>query len=127
MTADLGEADGQALPFDDACFDTDVCTLGLNAIPDDRAAVGETHRVLRPGGRLLLLGHVASHHLPVRLLQRLLEKAAVRMAADHQTRRPCPVLVSAGFTIEEQVRSRAGVIQRISAVKGRRSRSRARS
>jgi SAM-dependent methyltransferase len=46
-------ADAQALPFAAASFDSVVCTLGLNAIPDDRAAVAEMYRGLaarRPAG-----------------------------------------------------------------------------
>jgi ubiquinone/menaquinone biosynthesis C-methylase UbiE len=64
-------ADAQALPFAAASFDSVVCTLGLNAIPDDRAAVAEMYRVLRPGGRLVLLGHVASPYRVVRAMQRV--------------------------------------------------------
>src|SRR5688572_30463164 len=55
---DLVEGDAQALPFPDASFDTVVCTLGLCGFPDERAAIAEMHRVLRPGGTLLLLDHV---------------------------------------------------------------------
>jgi SAM-dependent methyltransferase len=50
----------QELPFPDASFDTVVCTLSLCAIPDHRAAIGQMRRVLRPGGRLLLLDHIGS-------------------------------------------------------------------
>jgi ubiquinone/menaquinone biosynthesis C-methylase UbiE len=53
-TVDLQEADAQALPFPDASFDTAVCTFALCAIPDERRAVSEMIRVLRPGGLLLL-------------------------------------------------------------------------
>jgi SAM-dependent methyltransferase len=45
---DLREGDAQALPFPDASFDTVVCTLGLCGFPDERAAITEMHRVLRP-------------------------------------------------------------------------------
>ncbi|MEO3928829.1 class I SAM-dependent methyltransferase [Micromonosporaceae bacterium B7E4] len=117
MAADLLVGNAQALPFAGASFDTVVCTLALNAIPDDRAAIAEMYRVLRPGGRLLLLGHVASHHRVVRALQRQLEKKSVPIAGDHQTRQPLPILDSAGFTVERQARSRLGIIQRIVAVK----------
>ena len=110
-------SDAQALPFVDASFDTAVCTLALNAIPDDQAAIAEMYRVLRPGGKLLLLGHVASHHRVVRAAQRLLERKSVPIAGDHQTRQPLPILLDIGFTIERQARSRAGIIQRIAAVK----------
>ena len=48
MAAALLVADAQAPPFAAASFDSVVCTLGLNAIPDDRAAVAEMYRVLRP-------------------------------------------------------------------------------
>lgn len=109
--------DAQALPFVDAGFDTAVCTLALNAIPDDQAAIAEMYRVLRPGGKLLLLGHVASHHRVVRAAQRLLERKSVPIAGDHQTRDPLPTLLDIGFTIERHERSRAGIIQRIAAVK----------
>jgi ubiquinone/menaquinone biosynthesis C-methylase UbiE len=117
MVVDLVEGDAQALPFADGSFDTVVCTLALNAIPDDGAAIAEMHRVLLPGGLLLLLGHVASHHGFVRVVQRLLEKKSLPIAGDYQTRQPLPILLSAGFTIQRQERSKAGIIQRIAAIK----------
>jgi ubiquinone/menaquinone biosynthesis C-methylase UbiE len=64
---DLRVGDAQALEFPDESFDSIVCTLSLCTIPDDRAAVAEMRRVLRAGGRLLLLEHVRSPLLPVRL------------------------------------------------------------
>src|SRR5204863_7331930 len=58
--ADLRQGDAQALDFPDESFDTVLCALGLCALPDDRRAVTEMARVLRPGGRLLLVDHVAA-------------------------------------------------------------------
>jgi len=46
---DLRLGDAQALELPDAAFDTVVCTLSLCAIPDERRAVAEMKRVLRPG------------------------------------------------------------------------------
>jgi len=63
---DLRLGDAQALDFPDETFDTVVCTLSLCSIQDDRKAVAEATRVLRPGGRLLLLEHVRSPITPVR-------------------------------------------------------------
>src|SRR5829696_4624682 len=54
-TASLQQADAHELPFDDASFDTVVCTFGLCAIPDHTKAIAEMTRVLRPGGRLILV------------------------------------------------------------------------
>jgi ubiquinone/menaquinone biosynthesis C-methylase UbiE len=58
--ATLLEGDAYTLPLPDESFDTIVCTLGLCSIPDHRAAIIEMHRVLRPGGQLLLLDRVAA-------------------------------------------------------------------
>ena len=117
VAAALLVADAQALPFAAASFDSVVCTLGLNAIPDDQAAVGEMYRVLRPGGRLVLLGHVASPYRVVRAIQRLIERWLLPVAGDHQTRRPLPLLQAAGFVLDGEERSRMGIIQRLVATK----------
>ena len=114
---DLREGDAQALPFPDASFDTVVCTLGLCGFPDDRAAIAEMHRVLRPNGTVLLLDHVGSHHKLINLGQRLLEKLTVRMLGDYQTRRPLPLVEQAGFVVQHQERLKAGTVERVAAVK----------
>ncbi len=48
------------LPFDDASFDTVVCTLVLCGVDDQPRVAREAARVLRPGGRLLFAEHVRS-------------------------------------------------------------------
>ena len=114
---DLRVGDAQALEFGDESFDTVVCTLSLCTIPDDRAAVAEMRRVLRPGGRLLLLEHVRSPLLPVRLGQRLLDPLAVRFAADHLLREPLGHLRAEGFEVDRLGRSKLGIVERVSARK----------
>jgi ubiquinone/menaquinone biosynthesis C-methylase UbiE len=114
---DLREGDAQALPFPGASFDTVVCTLGLCGFPDERVAVIEMHRVLRPNGTLLLLDHVGSHHRLIHFGQLLLEKLTVRMLGDYQTRRPLPLVEQAGFVIQRQERLKAGTVERVAAVK----------
>jgi ubiquinone/menaquinone biosynthesis C-methylase UbiE len=113
----LREADAQALPFPDASFDTVVCTLGLCGFPDERAAIAEMHRVLRPGGTLLLLDHIGSHHKLIWLGQRLLEKLTVRMLGDYQTRRPLPLVEQTGFDVQRKERLKAGTVERLAAIK----------
>jgi len=49
-------ADDQ-LPFDSGRFDCVVTTWTLCSIPDARAALGEMHRVLKPGGVYLFIEH----------------------------------------------------------------------
>ncbi|MEU3776341.1 class I SAM-dependent methyltransferase [Streptomyces sp. NPDC032472] len=117
QTADLREADAQALPFPDASFDSVVSTLSLCAIPDDRRAVAEMSRVLRPGGRLLLLDHVASSARAVRALQWLVERITVAVGGEHLLRRPLQLVQSEGLEIEQQNRFKLGIVERVSARK----------
>jgi ubiquinone/menaquinone biosynthesis C-methylase UbiE len=51
-------ATAEELPFEDDSFDTVVSTPVLCTVDDPRAAIDETARVLRPGGKLLFLEHV---------------------------------------------------------------------
>ena len=117
LDADLREGDAQALPFDDASFDTVVCALGLCTIPDPAAAIGEVKRVLVPGGRLLLLDHVSSTWPPIYAAQWLFERLTIRGAGEHFTRRQLPLVQAAGFEIVEVERLKAGTVERIHAVK----------
>ncbi|HLJ97782.1 MAG TPA: class I SAM-dependent methyltransferase [Gemmataceae bacterium] len=48
-------ADLTRLPYPDACFDAIVCGWVLEHLPDARPGLRELARVLRPGGKLLLL------------------------------------------------------------------------
>ena len=114
---DLRVGDAQALEFPDDSFDAVVCTLSLCTIPDDRAAVAEVRRVLRPGGRFLLLEHVRSPVLPVRLGQRLLDPLAVRFEADHLLREPLEHLRAERFEVERFERSKLGIVERVVARK----------
>lgn len=50
-------ADAEQLPFKDGSFDTVVCTGVLMHLKDQRVALAELSRVLRPGGRLVVSGN----------------------------------------------------------------------
>jgi ubiquinone/menaquinone biosynthesis C-methylase UbiE len=116
---DLGLGDAQALEFDDGRFDTVLITFALCTIPDDREAAREALRVLRAGGRLVLLEHVRSPVLPVRAIQRLLDPLSVRFEADHLVREPLDYLADVGFEVESVDRSRLGIVERVLARKPR--------
>ena len=114
---DLREGDAHRLPFDDASFDTVVCTFSLCNIPDLRGALTEMRRVLRPGGRLVLVDHVASTTRPIYWLQKAIEPISVRIDGDHLTRRPATIVEDLGFDITERDRLRRGIVERVLAVK----------
>jgi ubiquinone/menaquinone biosynthesis C-methylase UbiE len=115
MDADLREGDAQQLPFADASFDTVVCTLSLCNIPDDRKAVAEMKRVLRPGGQLLLLDHIRAASGLLRAVQKALEVVTVRLEGEHLMRRPLEHVQAEGLRIEEQERYKVGIVERLSA------------
>src|SRR5690606_11444663 len=49
------QGDMEALPFEDVRFDTVLCFHVLTYVPTLRAALSEAARVLRPGGRLVVV------------------------------------------------------------------------
>jgi ubiquinone/menaquinone biosynthesis C-methylase UbiE len=117
IDAELTEGDAEALPFEDNRFDTVVCALSLCTIPNSSKAIGEMARVLKPGGRLLLLDHIGSSWPPIYAAQWLLERITIRAAGEHFTRRQLPLVRAAGLEIVESERLKAGSIERIFARK----------
>ena len=109
--------DAQALPFPDQHFDTVVCTISLCSIPDERQAIAEVWRVLRPGGRFVALEHVRSPNPIIRGLEHLLEPMAVRTQGDHLLREPVETVQTAGFSIEYLKRLKLGIVERLIAQK----------
>jgi ubiquinone/menaquinone biosynthesis C-methylase UbiE len=116
---DLRVGNAQRLEFDDASFDTVVCTFGLCAVPDDAGAVDEMVRVLRPGGVLLLADHVVSTSALIRALQAVIELYSVRVENEHFRRRPIEHVRAAGLDVERHDRFRKGVVERLAARKPR--------
>jgi demethylmenaquinone methyltransferase/2-methoxy-6-polyprenyl-1,4-benzoquinol methylase len=52
---ELAQVDAEALPFADNTFDRVSIAFGLRNVTDKEAALAEMHRVLKPGGKVLIL------------------------------------------------------------------------
>jgi ubiquinone/menaquinone biosynthesis C-methylase UbiE len=113
----LMEGDAQDLPFMDGSFDTVVCTYALCSVPDDARAIDEMRRVLKPGGRLILVDHIRSSIIPIFWFQWLYEFIPRRTKGEYATRRPALHVMAADFDIRARDRLRAGIIERLVALK----------
>jgi ubiquinone/menaquinone biosynthesis C-methylase UbiE len=113
----LIEGDAEDLPFADRSFDTVVCTYALCSVRDDARAISEMHRVLRPDGRLILVDHIRSFVPPIYWLQWLYEFIPRRTKGEYATRRPSVHVMAGDFRIQARDRLRAGIIERLVAVK----------
>jgi ubiquinone/menaquinone biosynthesis C-methylase UbiE len=89
----------ERLPLPDASVDTVLAALVLCTVDDPDAAARELRRVLRPGGRLLVLEHVRAPARPrFGRVQDLLDPLWVRVAGGcHTNRRTRLSLAAAGF------------------------------
>ena len=115
---DLRVGDAHALPFDGDSFDSVLCMFSLCNIPEPRLAVAEMKRVLRPGGRLVLVDHIGSDAKLVFCVQRAIEFFSIRREGEHMTRRSLAHVRAEGFDFIERDRRGPGrVVERILALK----------
>lgn len=88
----------EALPFRDGEFDTAVSTLTLCSVTDPAQALAQLRRVLRPGGRLLLLEHGLAPEPGVARWQHRLDGLQQVLACGCHLVRPMAALLTAqGF------------------------------
>ena len=104
---EVAPATADALPFEAGSFDAVVSTLVLCSVPDLARTLDEVRRVLRPGGTLVFLEHVAAEDRPSRLAwQRRLEPVWRRLAGNcHLTRRTDEAIRAAGFSFDRLTRA----------------------
>jgi ubiquinone/menaquinone biosynthesis C-methylase UbiE len=101
LPVDLIEGSAEAIPLDDKSVDTVLTTWSLCTIPHAGAALAETRRVLRPGGRLLFVEHGLAPDEGVRRWQNRLTPLWCRIGGGCHLNRPMQSLIeSAGFRFD---------------------------
>lgn len=109
-------ADAEQLPFPANAFDTVLGTLVFCSIARPENALKEISRVLRPGGRLILLEHVRGQGGVTRVLTDWLNPLWVAaQGVCHLNRETAATVDAAGFRIDHISNHAKGVIQAIFA------------
>jgi SAM-dependent methyltransferase len=95
----LQEADLEQLPFANESFDTVATSSTLCSVANPVRSLRELHRVLKPGGRLLMFEHVRSRN-PVLALELDLMNAVLHRAGPEMNRDTVSNVQRAGFLID---------------------------
>ena len=102
LAIEVEDGTAEALPFDDASFDSVVCTFTLCSVHTPPAALAEARRVLKPGGRLFYCEHGLAPDAGVAKWQRRIEPVWKRIAGGcHLTRPVAASIAAAGFKLQQ--------------------------
>ncbi|MGB3684150.1 MAG: class I SAM-dependent methyltransferase [Rubrobacteraceae bacterium] len=91
-------ADAENLPFADGAFDGAVCGGSLNEFGDPARALRETARVLKPGGRVAIMGILKAETSWGQALQRFLSTGGVQFFGPEELHN---LLEESGFVPED--------------------------
>lgn len=96
------EAGAEAMPLEDQSIDTAVITFVLCTIPDWEAALTETRRVLKPGGKIVFTEHGLAPDANVVKWQRRIEPVWKVLAGGcHVTRDVERMFAQSGFKFDD--------------------------
>jgi ubiquinone/menaquinone biosynthesis C-methylase UbiE len=113
------QGDSERLPFAEGAFDFVTCANSFHHYPHQEQAVAEMHRVLRPGGRLMIVDGYrdapwgwfiydvcvagvegAVHHASSRQFRDMFASAGLRAIAQSVFRGPAPFLLTEAVAAE---------------------------
>jgi ubiquinone/menaquinone biosynthesis C-methylase UbiE len=100
ISVELTVMDVQSLGFPDGSFDTAIGTFVFCSVPEPCRGLAELRRVLRPGGKLILLEHVRADGRWAGRLLDALDPIVSRLIGAHVNRRTVAAVAESGFRLE---------------------------
>jgi ubiquinone/menaquinone biosynthesis C-methylase UbiE len=106
VPVEVVDAVADELPFEDGSFDAAVACLVLCTVPDQKLALAELKRIVRPGGELRFYEHVHADRQPLRAVLELFDKTIWPRVSGgcHPTRDTLVAIEAAGFQVERSRR-----------------------
>lgn len=108
----ITQADAEKLPFADESFDAAFATLVFCSIPKPENAFAELRRVVRKGGRIVLLEHVRPEGFLGRIFDAL-SVITVFLIQDHFNRCTARIAQESGLKVIEVKRKLKGTVELI--------------
>lgn len=96
----LEQMDVEDMSLESASFDTVVVSFVFCSVKNPLKGLSECRRILRRGGRIVLMEHVGSQKLWVSALLKIANPLTVILLGDHLTRDTVALAREAGFRIE---------------------------
>ena len=109
--------DVQDLLLDSDSFDCVLATFVFCTVPDPFKGLRECLRVLKPGGKLILLEHMGSENKTLHQLMDWLNPITVAIIGDHINRNTVDMVAATGFRMES-VENLLGDVVRLSVAQG---------
>lgn len=91
----------QQLEFPDRYFDEAIATCVFCSVPDPLLGLRELARVVKPGGRIVLLEHMRSAQPLLGILMDLANPLVVRMMGANINRRTLENVLHSGLEVEK--------------------------
>jgi phosphatidylethanolamine/phosphatidyl-N-methylethanolamine N-methyltransferase len=117
VKVNLLQMDAQAMEFKDDAFDSVAATFVFCSVPDPVRVLEEIRRVVRPGGKVVLLEHVLSANRIIAALMNLANPLVSRLMGPSINRRTVENVARSGLVVERVTDLSAGIFKLIEARK----------